>query len=191
MATADGRTYKRGNRCACGKPISRYALRCNSCNMEYRHAAGGVTYKGFKGPHTPETRAKMSAAHKGRKLTPEQIAKRIASDRRCHRPDKAPLRDLYLGQGLSCAEIARRLGCNQDTVRRAMDRCGIPRRSKAEESRLRYAENPVLRQRLREGASRHNRIRWQDPTYRKKMSAVVSASNRRRTPQTAARNRAR
>jgi len=57
-----------------------------------------------------------------------------------------------------------------------MDRFGIRRRSKAEESQLRFGENPGQRERLREGARRFNRQRWDDPTRRAAMRAAFSKS---------------
>lgn len=186
MPRADGRTFRAQSTCSCGRRISPYAERCRSCDLRRQHATGvrrpptpdslATVHAAWRGrKHSTDARAKISAAIRA-KQTPEFIARRVATDPRNFRLDKTTLQHLYLAQGLSCAAIARRLGCNRDTVRRAMDRFGIRRRSKAEESQLRLAENPGQRERLREGARRFNRQRWDDPTCRAAMRAANSNS---------------
>jgi hypothetical protein len=186
MPRADGRVFRVKNSCSCGRRIGPYAERCKSCNLRHQYATGArrpptpdslatvhAAWRGRK--HSTDARAKISAAIRA-KQTPEFIAHRVAADPRNFRLDKTTLRHLYVAEALSCAAIARRLRCNRDTVRRAMDRFGVRRRSKAEESRLRFAENLGLRERLREGARRFNRQRWDDPTCRAAMQVAITKS---------------
>lgn len=74
-------------------------------------------------PKTPEHRAKIAAAMRGRKLSPEHLAK----TRRPVIPvDEAELRRLA-GQQLNCREMAAILCVSEETVRRRMRALGIPR----------------------------------------------------------------
>lgn len=76
---------------------------------------------------SPEQRAKISAANKGRQKSPEEIAKLAAANQSRSVPvDLERLRELA-SQEMSCREIAAQLGVCEETVRRRMKRLGIPR----------------------------------------------------------------
>lgn len=75
-------------------------------------------------PMTPEHRAKIAAAQRGKKQSAER--RQAQSERQRMPLDLELLRELAQ-QGLSTREIAPRLGCSEETVRRRMKELGLPR----------------------------------------------------------------
>ena len=122
MPTADGRIYKRGNRCGCGKPIGGYASRCKSCNLRHQHATGVRPSKPppSRGPHTPETRAKMSAAHRGHPVTQRMLAVLVARNKTGRIILDAATVCARYDAGQSCQQIGESFGCSRSVVERTL-----------------------------------------------------------------------